>query len=107
MTEQAGTAARRAGNRRHERELTELEALAADETAPALDRAVAATRLANRRGGHLPRHLVTVRRAAFAALRDGGMRPVDIARAVGLAPYAGRVSQILRAQREVGHVASA
>lgn len=108
MTEQVGGVARRVGKTRTERELAELEALASDQAATDLDRAVAATKLAHRRGGHLPRHLVPVRRAAFVALQDAGMRPVEIARAVGLAPYGGRVCQILREAREGGgHVASA
>lgn len=87
---------------RQARELAELEALATNESATALQRARAATQLARARG-HMPRHLVQIRRAAMAALEATGMAQAEIARQVGLAPYAGRVCQILRAHREASH----
>lgn len=83
----------------------ELERIAADPNAADDERAHAITEMA-RAHRWLPPHLVEARRLAIARLHQAGQRPVDIARRLGLAPYAGRVSQILRAHDGGSHGSS-
>jgi hypothetical protein len=100
--DQQVTGTRRGGKPRAAR----LENIAVDPAASHEARAQAITELAQIRRW-LPPHLVQIRRDAVAAMHAAGHRQADIARALNLKPYAGRVNQILRAHREAGRVPAA